>query len=271
MIKSKLNSFRNKNLKFLQVLSNRKNPKTSAENQKEIDCENDFPNTEQHHIDKIGLLRAGILGANDGLISIASLIIGIASTPFATKSEIIIAGIAGLCAGAMSMAAGEYISVSSQSDSEKSDIERERKELEENPAFELKELAKIYENRGLDKALAMKVAEQLTEKNALAAHSRDELGITDFTIAKPIQAAVASVITFSIGAILPLLIAILVPMKTLVISVSLSSLLFLGLLGFLGAKFGGANVYKAITRVTFWGAFAMILTAMIGKLFGVVL
>jgi VIT1/CCC1 family predicted Fe2+/Mn2+ transporter len=266
MIKSKLNSFRNK---FLKVSIENQNSQTFAENTKVMD--NDFSYAEQHNVDKIGLLRAGILGANDGLISVSSLIIGIASTPFATKNEIIIAGIAGLCAGAMSMAAGEYISVSSQSDAEKADIEREMRELEENPTFELKELAKIYENRGLDKELAMKVAEQLTAKNALAAHIRDELGITDSTSAKPIQAAVISFITFSIGAILPLLIAIFFPIKTLIISVSLSSLLFLGLLGFLGAKFGGANIYKAIKRVTFWGAFAMLFTALIGKLFGVVL
>ena len=229
-----------------------------------------FNLTEQHNINKIGVLRAAVLGANDGLISISSLIIGIAATPFVTKSDIIIVGIAGLCAGAMSMAAGEYISVSSQSDTEKADLNKEKKELEENPLLELNELAGIYENRGLDKELAMKVAMQLTAKNALAAHARDELGITDFTVAKPMQAAFASAITFSIGAILPLLIAILVPIKTLTIAVSLSSLLFLGVLGFLGARFGGANIYTAIVRVMFWGAFAMALTAIIGKLFGVV-
>ena len=266
MIKSKLNFFHRK---FLKASNYNQNSKTSEEKPKVVD--NDFSYTEEHHVDKLGLLRAGILGANDGLISISSLIIGIASTSFATKSEIIIAGIAGLCAGAMSMAAGEYISVSSQSDAEKADIEREMRELEENPAFELKELAKIYENRGLDKELALKVAEQLTAKNALAAHIRDELCITDLTLAKPIQAAVISFITFSIGAILPLLIAILVPIKILIISVALSSLFFLSLLGFLGAKFGGANIYKGIERVTFWGAFAMVLTALIGKLFGVVI
>lgn len=228
-----------------------------------------FNHMERHHISKIGLLRAAILGANDGLISLSSLIIGIASTPSVTKSGIILVGIAGLCAGAMSMAAGEYISVSSQSDTEKADLAREKKELKENSSFELNELAGIYEKRGLDKKLAMKVAQQLMAKNALAAHARDELGITDFTVAKPIQAAFASAITFSIGAILPLLIAILAPMKALTIAVSVSSLLFLGLLGFLGAKYGGANVYKAIIRVMFWGAFAMAATAIIGKLFGV--
>lgn len=263
MIKSRSNLLYNKKPKLGSIRKYRKS-KTSQGSQESLLY------VERHNINKIGLLRASILGANDGLISVSSLIIGIASTSSATKSGIIIAGIAGLCAGAMSMAAGEYISVSSQSDTEKADLTREKKELEENPLFELNELADIYENRGLDKELARKVAEQLMAKDALSAHARDELGITDFTVAKPIQAAFASAITFSIGAILPLLIAILAPIQTLSIAVSLSSLLFLGILGFLGARFGGADIYKAIIRVMFWGAFAMAITAIIGKLFGVI-
>lgn len=225
--------------------------------------------TEQHLVSRIGWLRAAVLGANDGIVSTASLIVGVAAAA-ATQSDVLIAGIAGLVAGAMSMAAGEYVSVSSQSDTEQADLARERAELADNPDFERDELAKIYAARGVDPALAQQVAEQLMTKGALAAHARDELGISDMTTARPIQAALTSAATFSLGAAMPLLMAVVAPANLLVPLVSVASLGFLALLGAIGAKAGGAVVWRATARVTFWGALAMALTAGIGRLFGTV-
>lgn len=224
---------------------------------------------EHHLVNRIGWLRAAVLGANDGIISTASLIVGVAAAA-ATRNDVLIAGVAGLVAGAMSMAAGEYVSVSSQSDTEQADLARERKELADNPAFELEELAQIYMSRGVDKPLARQVAEQLMAKDALTAHARDELGISDMTTARPIQAALASAAMFSIGAAMPLLMVIVSPVNALVPIVSAASLMFLALLGALGAMAGRANILRATARVTFWGAFALMLTAGIGKLFGTV-
>jgi len=224
---------------------------------------------EHHLVNRIGWLRAAVLGANDGIISTASLIVGVAAAA-ATPNDVLIAGVAGLVAGAMSMAAGEYVSVSSQSDTEQADLARERKELADNPALELEELAQIYMSRGVDKPLARQVAEQLMAKDALTAHARDELGISDMTAARPIQAALASAAMFSIGAAMPLLMVIVSPVNALVPIVSAASLMFLALLGALGAMAGRANILRATARVTFWGAFALMLTAGIGKLFGTV-
>jgi len=224
---------------------------------------------ENHFVSRIGWLRAAVLGANDGIISTASLIVGVAAAA-ATQSDILIAGVAGLVAGAMSMAAGEYVSVSSQSDTEQADLAREREELRENPAFELEELASIYVERGVDQALARQVAQQLMAKDALTAHARDELGISEITTARPVQAALASAATFSVGAAMPLLMVVVSPAAVLVPIVSAASLGFLALLGAVGAKTGGANILRATARVTFWGALAMALTAGIGKLFGTV-
>jgi len=224
---------------------------------------------EHHLVNRIGWLRAAVLGANDGIISTASLIVGVAAAA-ATRNDVLIAGVAGLVAGAMSMAAGEYVSVSSQSDTEQADLARERKELADNPALELEELAQIYMSRGVDKPLARQVAEQLMAKDALTAHARDELGISDMTAARPIQAALASAAMFSIGAAMPLLMVIVSPVNALVPIVSAASLMFLALLGALGAMAGRANILRATARVTFWGAFALMLTAGIGKLFGTV-
>jgi len=223
--------------------------------------------TENHLVSRIGWLRAAILGANDGIVSTASLIVGVASAS-AGRSEILVAGIAGLVAGAMSMAAGEYVSVSSQSDTEKADLERERLELETQPEFEREELAQIYVARGLDSDLAHKVADQLMAKDALGAHARDELGISDVMTAKPIQAALTSAATFSVGAILPLIVVSISPISILVATVSIASLFFLAALGALGARAGGADTTKATLRVSFWGALAMALTAAIGSLVG---
>jgi VIT1/CCC1 family predicted Fe2+/Mn2+ transporter len=225
--------------------------------------------TERHAVDRIGWLRAAVLGANDGIVSTASLIVGVAAAA-AARSDIVLAGTAGLVAGAMSMAAGEYVSVSSQSDTEKADLARESKELEDDPAFEREELAGIYVKRGLDPMLAAQVAEQLMAKDALAAHARDELHISDMTAARPIQAALTSAITFAIGAALPLAIVFLAPLNTLVPAVSIASLAFLVVLGAAGARTGGAPMPVAIFRVTLWGAIAMALTAGIGRLFGAV-
>jgi VIT1/CCC1 family predicted Fe2+/Mn2+ transporter len=225
---------------------------------------------ERHLVDRIGWLRAAVLGANDGIVSTASLIVGVAAAS-ATQSDVLIAGVAGLVAGAMSMAAGEYVSVSSQSDTEHADLARETKELAENPAFEKEELAEIYVKRGLDLALARQVAEQLMAKDALAAHARDELGISEITTARPVQAALTSAATFAVGAAMPLLMVFVSPVKLLVPIVSIASLGFLALLGAIGARAGGANVLRATIRVTFWGALAMALTAGIGKVFGTVL
>jgi vacuolar iron transporter family protein len=224
---------------------------------------------ESHLVTRIGWLRAAILGANDGIVSTASLIVGVAAAA-ATQNDVLIAGIAGLVAGAMSMAAGEYVSVSSQSDTEKADLARERKELSENVEFEREELAEIYVKRGLDPLLARQVAEQLMSKDALTAHARDELGISEITAARPVQAALTSAATFAVGAAMPLLMVVVSPVGALVPIVSAASLGFLALLGAIGAKAGGADVPRATARVTFWGALAMALTAGIGKLFGTV-
>lgn len=224
---------------------------------------------ESHLVTRIGWLRAAVLGANDGIISTASLIVGVAAAA-TNQNDVLIAGVAGLVAGAMSMAAGEYVSVSSQSDTEQADLARERKELSDSPAFELDELADIYVKRGVDSALARQVAQQLTAKDALGAHARDELGISDITTARPVQAALTSAVTFSVGAAMPLLMVIVSPASMLVTVVSAASLGFLALLGTIGARAGGANILRATVRVTFWGALAMALTAGIGKLFGTV-
>ena len=224
---------------------------------------------EIHKTHRIGWLRAAVLGANDGIVSTASLVLGVAAAG-ASSESILIAGVAGLVAGAMSMAAGEYVSVSSQSDTERADLDRERKELADDPEHEHAELAAIYVGRGLDAGLASNVATQLMAHDALGAHARDELGISDTLAARPIQAALASAGTFSVGAVLPLLVVLLVPVSALMWAVSGSSLLFLALLGVLAARAGGASVMTSATRVTFWGALAMGLTAGVGALFGVV-
>jgi len=226
---------------------------------------------ENHFVDRVGWLRAAVLGANDGIISTASLIVGVAAAATATQNDVLIAGVAGLVAGAMSMAAGEYVSVSSQSDTEQADLARERIELRENAELELDELAEIYVKRGVDQTLARQVAKQLMAKDALTAHARDELGISEITTARPVQAALTSAATFSTGAAMPLLMVVISPAGALVPIVSAASLGFLALLGAIGARAGGANVLRATGRVTFWGAFAMALTAGIGKLFGTVL
>ena len=224
---------------------------------------------ESHLVSRIGLLRAAVLGANDGIVSAASLIVGVAAAA-AASSEILVAGVAGLVAGAMSMAAGEYVSVSSQSDTEQADLARERAELASQPEFEREELARIYMKRGLDPKLARKVADQLMAKDALGAHARDELGISEVTAARPVQAALTSAATFAVGAAMPLLMVIVAPPSAIVPVVSLASLAFLALLGAVGARAGGAGVIKATLRVTFWGAMAMALTAGIGALVGTV-
>ncbi len=222
---------------------------------------------EKHLVSRIGWLRAAVLGANDGIVSTASLIIGVAAA-VAKPADILIAGAAGLVAGAMSMAAGEYVSVSSQADTEQADLTRERAELAGNPEAEVKELAGIYIKRGLDPATADAVARQLMAKDALGAHAHDELGISEITTARPIQAALTSAATFTAGAALPLAIVLLAPAAMLVEIEAVGSLLFLALLGAIGAQAGGAPVLKATLRVTFWGALAMALTAGIGRLVG---
>jgi VIT1/CCC1 family predicted Fe2+/Mn2+ transporter len=223
---------------------------------------------ERHRTHRIGWLSAAVLGANDGIVSIASLVLGVAAAGASSKS-IVIAGVAGLVAGAMSMAAGEYVSVSSQADTERADLDRERKELAADPEHEHAEMTAIYVRRGLDEGLASQVATQLMAHDALGAHGRDELGISDTLTARPVQAALASAGTFSVGAVLPLLIVVLVPVSVLMWAVAGSSLLFLALLGSLAARAGGASVLTAAARVTFWGALAMALTAGVGALFGV--
>ncbi|MHB1326711.1 MAG: VIT1/CCC1 transporter family protein [Gemmatimonadales bacterium] len=220
---------------------------------------------ESHLVSRIGWLRAAVLGANDGIVSTASLIVGVAAAG-SGRSDVLIAGLAGLVAGAMSMAAGEYVSVSSQADTEQADLARERAELETQPEFEREELAQIYVNRGVTPDLARQVADQLMAKDALGAHARDELGISEVTTARPIQAAMTSAATFAVGAALPLLMVVVLSPPRLVIGVSVASLLFLALLGAVGARAGGANVPKATFRVTFWGALAMALTAGIGAI-----
>jgi VIT1/CCC1 family predicted Fe2+/Mn2+ transporter len=224
---------------------------------------------EFHRSERIGWLRAAVLGANDGIVSTASLILGVAGAG-ATGSGVLIAGIAGLVAGAMSMAAGEYVSVSSQADTEEADLRRERKELESNDQLERAELAAIYVSRGLDPDLARQVADQLMMHDALGAHARDELGISEIQRARPMLAAVASAGTFAVGGALPLLVALLAPANTLAAYVVGTSLAFLAVLGFLAARTGGARVMAGTLRVTFWGAVAMALTYGAGALFGTI-
>ena len=223
---------------------------------------------EQHRTERIGWLRAAVLGANDGIVSTASLVVGVAAAD-ATHANIMVAGVAGMVAGAMSMAAGEYVSVSSQADTENADLGRERNELATDGESELLELTGIYVERGLDESLARQVAVQLTKHDALATHARDELGISEKMSARPVQAAFASAGTFAVGAALPLLAAFLTPVSMIAMVVSILSLGFLALLGGVSAYVGGAPVAKAVARVTFWGALAMAATAGIGKLFGV--
>ena len=222
---------------------------------------------EIHLVERIGWLRAAVLGANDGIISTASLMLGVASAA-AGRSEVLLAGVAGLVAGAMSMAAGEYVSVSSQSDTEQADLARERQELVNDPEFEKEELAQIYVTRGVETALARQVAQQLMAKDALSAHARDELGISEISTARPVQAALASAATFSVGAAAPLALVLVSPSNLVIPLVSVGSLVFLALLGMIGAWTGGADIIKPTIRVTFWGAFAMGLTAAIGALVG---
>ncbi|MER2268287.1 VIT1/CCC1 transporter family protein [Methylobacterium oxalidis] len=222
---------------------------------------------ERHLIDRVGWLRAAVLGANDGLVSTASLIVGVAASAAGT-GEVLVAGCAGLVAGAMSMAAGEYVSVSSQADTERADLARERRELADDPAAEREELARIYVVRGLDHALALQVADQLMAKDALGAHARDELGISEVTTARPVQAALTSAATFSAGGVLPLLVAVVSPAHLAVFAVSVASLVFLAVLGTLSAKAGGAAIVRATARVACWGALAMAVTAGIGSLVG---
>ncbi|GGZ44115.1 VIT1/CCC1 transporter family protein [Asticcacaulis endophyticus] len=224
---------------------------------------------ELHFISRIGWLRAAVLGANDGIVSTASLIVGVAASP-ADKATILLTGVAALVAGALSMAAGEYVSVSSQADTEAADLARETQELRDFPQAEEDELTHIYMERGLDHDLARQVAVQLMQKDALKAHLRDELGMSDHTEAKPVQAAVTSAVTFAVGASLPLLAMIFSPRGLIVPAVSVCALLFLAVLGALGAISGGANVTRAVVRVTFWGALALVVTAGIGRLFGAV-
>ena len=224
---------------------------------------------EIHRTHRVGWLRAAVLGANDGIVSIASLIIGVAAAE-TMQNDILLAGVAGLVAGAMSMAAGEYVSVSSQSDTEKADLEQEKRSLEENPDFEREELTNIYVQRGMTPQLAGEVAAQLMAHNALETHARDEIGITEGAKARPIQAALASAGTFTIGAALPLLTAWIVPLSHLIVAVAFLSIVFLAVLGGVAAFAGGAPIVKASVRVCFWGALAMALTAGVGRLFGVI-
>ncbi len=225
-----------------------------------------MPHSETHRVDRIGWLRAAVLGANDGLVSTASLVVGVA-TAATSHGGILIAGVAGLAAGAMSMAAGEYVSVSSQSDTEKADLAREAVELAGDHEAETRELAGIYVGRGVAPDLAAEVARQMMAHDALGAHARDELGISEITTARPIQAALTSAITFSAGAALPLVVAAVAPLDTLAIWVAVSALLGLAVLGALGARAGGAPIGQSVLRVVFWGALAMAITAGVGRLF----
>ena len=224
---------------------------------------------ERHRTDRIGWLRAAVLGANDGIVSTASLVVGVAAAS-ASHGNILITGVAGLVAGAMSMAAGEYVSVHSQADTEKADLSRERAELETDPAAERRELTAIYVARGLEPALAQQVAEQLMTRDALGAHARDELGISETLTARPVQAALASAASFAVGAVLPLAVTALAPERGVIYWVSGASLAFLALLGAVAARVGGAGVLVGAWRVTFWGALAMAITAGVGALFGAV-
>lgn len=221
---------------------------------------------ERHYAERIGWLRAAVLGANDGIVSTASLVVGVA----AAHGDVLLAGVAGLVAGAMSMAAGEYVSVSSQADTEKADLAREQQELTDNVEFEQKELAAIYIGRGLESQLAAQVAEQLMRHDALGAHARDELGLSDLHAARPAQAAFTSAVTFSLGAALPLLLAWMSPQTAIIPVVSCGSLVFLALAGGMAARAGGANLAVGAGRVTLWGAVAMAATAAVGTLFGTV-
>jgi len=225
--------------------------------------------SERHRTERIGWLRAAVMGANDGIVSTASLILGVAAA-HASSQSILVSGVAGLVAGAMSMAAGEYVSVSSQADTEQADLARERKELATDPAGELAELTGIYVKRGLDPVLAKQVAEQLTAHDALAAHARDELGTSELLVARPVQAALASAATFAVGAALPLLAVVVAPGAYLIPLVSGASLIFLATLGGLAAYVGGASALRGAIRVTFWGALAMGITAGVGAIFGTV-
>jgi VIT1/CCC1 family predicted Fe2+/Mn2+ transporter len=222
---------------------------------------------EKHVVERIGWLRAAVLGANDGIVSTASLIVGVASAT-AAPSEVLVAGVAGLVAGAMSMAAGEYVSVSSQSDTENADLARERKELIDDVEFEREELANIYVQRGVEPSLARQVAVQLMAKDALGAHARDELGISEIASARPVQAGLTSAVTFALGAAVPLIVTSATPREHIVIVVSVTALVCLAALGVLGARAGGAPALKAALRVTLWGALAMAITAAAGALFG---
>ena len=224
---------------------------------------------ERHRLKRVGWLRAAVLGANDGIVSTASLLVGVAAAD-ASHGSLLTAGIAGAVAGAMSMAAGEYVSVSSQADSEQADLTRERQELDTDNAGEHRELMGIYMSRGLDQKLAKQVAEQLMAHDALGAHARDELGITDLSIARPLQAAAASSASFSCGALLPLVVAALVSVPTALLAVPATALVFLAALGAIAARAGGASMGAAAARVTFWGALAMAATAGIGELFGTI-
>ncbi|MFP1631938.1 VIT family protein [Zhengella sp. ZM62] len=224
--------------------------------------------SEIHMVHRIGWLRAAVLGANDGLVSTASLVVGVAAAG-SGKSEVLIAGLAGLVAGAMSMAAGEYVSVSSQTDAEQADLARETRELAETPEAEIEELTRIYEDRGLDRDLAEKVAHQLTERDALGSHARDELGISEIVKARPIQAALVSALTFAVGAVVPLIVVLLAPETSISLLVAASSIIGLAILGGLGASAGGARVVRGAARVTLWGALAMAATAAVGALSGV--
>ena len=224
--------------------------------------------SERHRTHRTGWLRAAVLGANDGIVSTASLVLGVAAAGAGTRA-ILVAGVAGLVAGAMSMAAGEYVSVSSQADTERADLARERKELAANPEQEHEELVSIYVQRGLDRSLASSVATQLMTHDALGAHGRDELGISDTLAAKPVQAAFASAGTFATGAVLPLLMVFLLPSASLMWGTAGSSLFFLALLGLVAARAGGAPALVSVLRVSFWGTLAMGLTAAVGALFGV--
>ncbi|RZJ34897.1 MAG: VIT family protein [Flavobacterium sp.] len=223
---------------------------------------------DSHYIHRSNWLRAAVLGANDGIISISSLAIGVAAAS-STREPIVLATVAGLVAGALSMSAGEYVSVSSQTDTEKADIEREKKELEEMPEAELQILAQIYERRGLKKETALQVAQELTEADALGAHMRDELGINEISQAKPIQAALASGAAFTAGGILPLIVVLFAPVKGLEYWLYCATLLFLIFLGITAAKTGGSNIFKAVFRIAIWGTIAMGLSALVGYLFGV--
>jgi len=223
---------------------------------------------EKHYVNRSGWLRAAVLGANDGILSTASIVIGVAVAS-QTRNPIVLAGIAGMVAGALSMAAGEYVSVSSQSDIEEADLKRESEELKNVPESELKELALIYQKRGLDEKLSMQVAQQLTDHDALEAHSRDELGISELTQAKPLQAALASCAAFTSGGLIPVMVAFFSPVKQMVYFQYVLALIALIILGVIAAKTGGSNISKAVIRISFWGTVAMGITALIGYVFGV--